>query len=187
MKLYKQLHCIMPIETPAHSILLLLRHCLSVSGEFKVALLWELLYADDLVVIAETEDYLIKRLKKWKDNVKNRGMRVNMNKTKVMISGKWQKLLQNAARWTCSVCGIGVDGCQKWIHKKCSGVKGSISKVMESFICGGCLNPVTSTGRTSVDIDVSANLELVDKFYYLGGCLQCSDAVDWAAGRASGL
>jgi len=45
----------------------------------------ELLYADDLYVIAETEDDLIKRPKEWKDNVENRGMRVNMNKTKIMI------------------------------------------------------------------------------------------------------
>jgi len=39
--------------------------------------------------------------------------------------------------------------CQKWVHKKCSGIKGSTSKVMKSFICRGCLNPVTRTGRTS--------------------------------------
>jgi len=37
---------------------------------------WELLYADDLVVIAETEEDLIKRLNEWKDFVENRGMRV---------------------------------------------------------------------------------------------------------------
>ena len=36
-------------------------------------------------------------------------------------------------------------------------------KVMKSFICKGCLNPVTSAGRTSVDIGVRANLELVEK------------------------
>ena len=46
------------------------------------------MYADDLVVIAETEDDLIKRLIEWKDFMENRGMRVNMNKTKVMISGE---------------------------------------------------------------------------------------------------
>jgi len=34
----------------------------ALSGEFRVVLPWELLYADDLVVIAETEDDLIKRL-----------------------------------------------------------------------------------------------------------------------------
>ena len=43
----------------------------------------ELLYAGDLVVIAETEEDLIKRLSKWKDNMENRGVRVNMNKTKL--------------------------------------------------------------------------------------------------------
>jgi len=47
--------------------------------EFRVALSWELLYADDLVVIAETEDDLIKMLNEWKDNMANRGMRANMN------------------------------------------------------------------------------------------------------------
>ena len=50
------------------------------------------LYAYDLVVIAETEDDLIKRLNEWKDFVENGGMRINMNKTKVMISGEWQKV-----------------------------------------------------------------------------------------------
>jgi len=35
--------------------------------EFRVTLQWELLYADDLVVIVETEDDLIKRLNEWKD------------------------------------------------------------------------------------------------------------------------
>ena len=51
----------------------------AISREFRVALPWELLYFDDLVVIAENEEDQIKRLNKWKDNVKNRGMRVNMN------------------------------------------------------------------------------------------------------------
>jgi len=62
-----------------------------ISREFRVALPWELLYADDLAVIAETEEELIKRLNEWKDN-----MRVNMNKTKVMISGEHQKVRQKA-------------------------------------------------------------------------------------------
>jgi len=105
-------------------------------------------------------------------------MGVNMNKTKVILSGEWQKVMQKAARWPCDVCGRDVGNnsiqctrCQKWIHKKC--IKGSMSKVMKSFICTGCQcrNPVTSTGCTSVYIDVSANLELVDKFCYLDDML----------------
>jgi len=70
----------------------------ALSKEFRVALSWELLYADDLIVIAETEDDLIKRFNEWKDNMENRGMRVNMNKTKVVISGEWQKVMQKAVR-----------------------------------------------------------------------------------------
>jgi len=40
--------------------------------------------------------------------MQRRDMRVNMSKTKVMISGERQKPLQKAARWLCSVCGRGV-------------------------------------------------------------------------------
>jgi len=48
------------------------------SREFRVALPWELLYADDLVMTAETEDDLTKRVNEWKDNVENRGTRVSI-------------------------------------------------------------------------------------------------------------
>ena len=46
----------------------------------------------------------------------------------------------------------------------CSGIKGSMVKIIKSFTRKGCLNPVSSAGRTSVDIGASENLELVDKF-----------------------
>jgi len=55
----------------------------AITREFRVALPWELLYADDLADIAETEEQLIKRLNEWKGNMEIKGMRVNMNKTKV--------------------------------------------------------------------------------------------------------
>ena len=116
----------------------------AISREFRIALPWQLLYADDLVVIAETEEDLVNRLDEWKKNMENRGVRVNMNKTKVMISGERQKPVQKAARWPCGVCGGGVGSnliqctnCQKWVHKKHSGIKGSMYKVMRSFICRG--------------------------------------------------
>jgi len=75
--------------------------------QFIVTLPWELLYADHLVVIAETQDDLIKRISEWKDNIVNKGVRVNM-KTKVMISGEQQKVTQKAVRWPCVVCGRGI-------------------------------------------------------------------------------
>jgi len=159
----------------------------AISREFRVALPWELLYADDLAVIVETEEELIKRLNEWKHNVESKAMRVNMNKTKVMISEERQNERQKAVRWPCGVCSKGLGsnslqctGCQKWVHKKCSGIKGSMLKVAKSFVCSGCLNPVTSAGRTSVDIAASAKLELVDKFCYLGDMLSVDGDADAA-------
>jgi len=40
------------------------------------------------------------------------------------------------------------------------------------------VNPLTSTGCTSVDNCVSVNLELVDKFCYLGGVLSVDGDAD---------
>jgi len=54
----------------------------AICREVRVALPWEL-YADDLIMIVETEEGLIKRLNEWKDNVENRSMRVNMNKSRL--------------------------------------------------------------------------------------------------------
>jgi len=110
-----------------------------------------------------------------------------MNKTKAMITGEWQKVTQEAARWSRGVCGRGVGSnsiqctsCQKCINRKCSSIKGNMSKVKKSFICRGCMNPVISAGHTSEDIGVSANLELVNKFSYLGDMLSVDGDADAA-------
>jgi len=50
---------------------------------------------------------------------------------------------------------------------------------MNSFICRGCLSPVTSTGCTSVDIGASANLELVDRFCWCSCGGQNSNWMEW--------
>jgi len=60
-------------------------------------------------------------------------MRINTNKSKVMISRERQKVMQKALRWLCGVCGRGVGNnsiqctsCQKGVQRKCSGIKGSM-------------------------------------------------------------
>jgi len=42
---------------------------------------------------------------------------------------------------------------------------------MKTFVCKGCVNPVSSRGCRSVDTDVKSNLQLVDMFCYLGDML----------------
>jgi len=70
-----------------------------------------------------------------------------------MISEKWQKVTQKVVKWPCGACGRGngnnsiqCTSCQKWVHRICSGIKGSMYKVMKTFVCTGCVNTETGTG-----------------------------------------
>ena len=69
---------------------------------------WELAYADDLVVTAETEHDAREAFERWKDAMELRGLKVNMEKTKVMITGKHARVKLKTGKWPCSCCGRGV-------------------------------------------------------------------------------
>jgi hypothetical protein len=49
----------------------------ALSRTFKEGLRWELLYADDLALAAESEDQLMDKIKRWKDGMEYKGLRVN--------------------------------------------------------------------------------------------------------------
>ena len=58
-----------------------------------------------------------------------------------MISEERQNVMQKAVRRPCDACGRGVGNnsiqctsCQKWVHRKFSGINGSIYKVMKTFV-----------------------------------------------------
>ena len=60
--------------------------CEALSKEFGCGLLWELLYADDLDLMAESEHKLIKeKFELWRSGMKDKGLRVNMDKTKILV------------------------------------------------------------------------------------------------------
>ena len=72
----------------------------ALSREFRCGLTWELLYADDLDLMAESEDKLMEKFELWRSGMENKGLRVNMDKTKILVcrakpvesgkpSGKW--------------------------------------------------------------------------------------------------
>ena len=114
---------------------------------------------DDFVVIAESEEELIKKFNRRKDGVQSKGMKVNMNKTKVMISGESHKGVDNTGRWPCGVCIEFLPAplpqctkCPKWAHRKCSRIKGSMIKLSKSFVCRDCTDQQASVDRTSMDI-----------------------------------
>ena len=56
----------------------------ALSQEFRVGLPRELFYADDLALLAESEENLMTKLKEWRQGFEEKGLRVNVGKTKVM-------------------------------------------------------------------------------------------------------
>ena len=75
-----------------------------------------------------------------------------------MISGESRKGVHNTGRRPCDVCGRGVGRnsiqctkCQKWVHRKCSGIKGRMIKVSKIFVGTGCTDQQASMDRTSMD------------------------------------
>ena len=59
----------------------------ALSREFRSGVPWEDLYADDLVIIAESLEECVRRLLTWKEAMEKKGQRVNAGKTKIMICG----------------------------------------------------------------------------------------------------
>ena len=103
----------------------------ALSREFRCGVPWEDLYADDLVIIAESLEECVRRLLTWKEAMEEKGLRVNAGKTKIMICGTGLDLLQSSGEFPCAVCRPGVGsnsifctGCKHWVHKKYSGLKG---------------------------------------------------------------
>ncbi|MBJ5486870.1 hypothetical protein JGG36_24070 [Salmonella enterica subsp. enterica serovar Meleagridis] len=59
-----------------------------ITKEVREGLPWEVLYADDLVLVAESEEKLKVRVQKFKASLETKGLRVNVGKTKVMVGGE---------------------------------------------------------------------------------------------------
>ena len=157
----------------------------ALSREFRVGLPWELLYADDLVLVAESMEELEERFQGWKNGMESKGLCVNMNKTKIMISGIGEGAVVKSGKWPCGVCGKGVGSnsimcsqCSCWIHKRCSGIRGRLTAVA-NFVCASC-----SVGGNRETVELHRvefggdSLECVNEFCYLGDMLSAGGGAE---------
>ena len=55
----------------------------------------EVLYADDLVLMNASLEKLREKVLKWKETFQSKGLKVNLRKTKVMISGAKEDILKS--------------------------------------------------------------------------------------------
>ena len=157
----------------------------ALSREFRTSLPWELLYADDLVLMSDSIEGLEKKFSDWKKGMENKGLRVNVGKTKVMISSSSAATVNKTGKYPCGVCHKGVGSnsifcksCKSWTHARCSRVKGNLSKV-SNFICPACLGQAGSDPPVADKIVLDGNeLEVVNKFCYLGDMLDAKGGAE---------
>ena len=148
----------------------------ALSKEFRTGCPWELFYAGHLVIMSKTLNELLEKLKTWKKRMEAKGLKANMTKTKLMISGPELNLLRDSGKYPCAFCrkwvgrnAIYCTGCAHWVHKRCSGIKGTLAN-MTDFQCRRCkgiARPIDGRPTTSIVVEES-ELEVVYEFCYLG-------------------
>ena len=110
-----------------------------ISENARKGLMNEILYADDLVLMSESKQNLKEKFLKWKETFESKGLKVNLKKTKVMVSGSKGEVLKSKVD-PCTNCGKRVKAnsvmctkCGKWMHGGCAKMKrvtSTLAKVM---------------------------------------------------------
>ena len=115
-----------------------------VAKECRRGVPWDMLYADDLVLTAETKEEVLEQFNRWKSAMESRGLKVNLGKTKILVSGKECESVVTSGEYPCGVCGRGVGNnsvlcteCGKWVHKRCSGLQ-SVN-LARDYVCPTCI------------------------------------------------
>ena len=144
---------------------------------------------DDLA-LAESEEKLLEMIRQWKDGMKQKGLRINMGKTKVMKCEVRQGQAENLGKFPCGICRKDVARnsicdakCKKWIHKMCIGIRNRLELAV-GFQCTNCTQGavVNAVVQELCPIQVNGDtLECVDKFCYFGDMIGSGDGAEVAS------
>ena len=100
-----------------------------VTESVRNGLMSEIFYAYDLVLMSKTMKGLREKFWKWKEAFESKGLKVNLVKTKVVVSGVEGELSVSKVD-PCGICRNRVMAnsvlcvkCWKWIHGTCAKVK----------------------------------------------------------------
>ena len=101
----------------------------------------QILYGDDLVLVGETMEELRDNFDEWREAFERKGMSVNLGKTKLMVSGMEEELLEYSKIDHCGMCGTRVM-CNfvlcttfgKWVHARCTDKKKVAVYLNKNFV-----------------------------------------------------
>ena len=153
----------------------------AVTEQARKGLFNETLYADDLVLMSENLEDLRERFQRWRGELESKGKKVNIRKTKMMVSGAEGKIVRSKVD-SCGICGKRVTSnamlctvCKKWVHARCAQTKKVSSSFAQQFICRRCKD--IGDGKEEPVEMLCDEVETVKGFCYLrdrlnasGGC-----------------
>ena len=151
----------------------------------------ELLYADDVVLMSEIIKGLRHEFIKWKESFESKGLKVNLWKTTVIVSGGITKDgMSKSIVDPCGVCSLRVKAnsvlclqCGKWIHSRCAGVERVTQKFLRNFACRKCEGNVgEAVGQEERLCD---RVETVKELLLLARLINRQDVVFHGFGRRS--
>ena len=158
-----------------------------VTNELKEGTLQEILHADDLVLMAETMAELHKKCYGWKSALDCKGLKVNLVKTRVMVSKIEQVTVRPSNKNDpYGICGrramvdvVLCKSCGNWIRGRCAKMKRVTNRFAIDFKCTKCNGShknIDQKGKFNDD-----DVETVTDFSYLSDRLNsgcgCEEAV----------
>ena len=140
----------------------------------------EILYADDLALMSKSMENLKEKFLKWKEAFESKELKVNLKKTKVMMSGLKGEVLESkvdlyakcgkrvmASSAMCTKCG-------KWVHGRCAKLKRVTSTLAKGFVCELCVYTKEGIMEPGEELSFLDQIDFVNSFCYLGNRLNTS-------------
>ena len=134
----------------------------------------KILYADDLALMSKSMENLKKKFLKWKKAFESKGLRLNIKKTKVMVSGLKDEVLKSKVD-PCAKCGKRVVAnsvmctkCCKWVHGRCAKMKRVTSTLAKGFVCELCVYAKKVIVEPDEEISFLPRLTLLRAFVIWG-------------------
>ena len=151
----------------------------------------QILYVDDLVLMGKTMEELRENYENLREAFESKGMRVNLGKAKLMVSGMEEETFDSKID-PCGVCGIRVmsnsvlcTACGKWVHARCADKKKVSVYLNKDFVCKKCRSVVKNLKGS--DEKLCDGVETISKFTYLGDRLNATSGCEIAETARSGI
>ena len=126
--------------------------------------------------MSETIENLKKRFPKWRSALESKGLKVNLEKTKLMVCGSEGEIIQSKI----DPCGKRVTvnlliyaKCDQWIRERCLKLKKVTPSSAKFLVSSKCNKAASGAGEVQQNV-MCDKLETVKQFCHLGDRLNAS-------------